>query len=150
RSGPDFAARMYRQRSSFHSMFDNAQMSLVKSDSLIVGEYLRLSRGAGEGEAAPLAALLEEAYRETVGLVEAAVGSPLLTAEPRLKRSIELRNPYIDPIHRLQVELLRRARAHAREEAGEGEPPAAEMPAELERPLLLSVQGISAGVRNTG
>jgi len=48
------------------------------------------------------------------------------------------RNPYIDPIHRLQVELLRRARA---------EPQGLDA---LERPLLLSVQGIAAGVRNTG
>ena len=47
-------------------------------------------------------------------------------------------NPYIDPIHRIQVELLRRARA---EENGLDT---------YERPLLLSVQGISAGVRNTG
>jgi phosphoenolpyruvate carboxylase len=57
---------------------------------------------------------------------------------PGSRRSIGLRNPYIDPIHRLQVELLRRARA---------EPQGLDA---LERPLLLTVQGIAAGVRNTG
>jgi phosphoenolpyruvate carboxylase len=50
-----------------------------------------------------------------------------------------VRNPYIDPIHRVQVELLRRRRRT------EGEPEPA-----LERALLLSIQGVAAGMRNTG
>ncbi|WP_425147155.1 phosphoenolpyruvate carboxylase [Deinococcus sp.] len=130
--GTPLAREMYQGWPFFRSMLDNAQMSLAKSDLSIFEEYLRL------GPSSELAGKLEAAYRQTVRLVEDAVGAELLHAEPRLRRSIELRNPYIDPIHRLQVELLRRARATA---AGLDE---------LERPLLLSVQGISAGVRNTG
>ncbi|RYZ64944.1 MAG: phosphoenolpyruvate carboxylase, partial [Proteobacteria bacterium] len=57
-----------------------------------------------------------------------------------MRRSIDARNPYIDPIHRVQVELLARRRALGTERAG---------PA-LERALLLSIQGIAAGMRNTG
>ncbi|WP_424951750.1 phosphoenolpyruvate carboxylase [Deinococcus sp.] len=139
--GPDLAGEMYRGWPFFRSVLDNAQMSLAKSDLLIFEEYTRLVP-KGEQDHAQLAAQLEAAYRDTVRAIEAVVGEDLLSGEPRLKRSIELRNPYIDPIHRLQVELLRRSR---QVEGG-----VEQMPAELERPLLLSVQGISAGVRNTG
>ena len=139
--GPELGGEMYQRWPFFRSILDNAQMSLAKSDLLIFEEYTRLI-GAGETERLGLAADLEAAYRATVQAVQTVVGAELLSAEPRLKRSIELRNPYIDPIHRLQVELLRRSRGLEGGSAG--------MPTELERPLLLSVQGISAGVRNTG
>jgi phosphoenolpyruvate carboxylase len=139
--GPELAGEMYRGWPFFRSVLDNAQMSLAKSDLLIFEEYTRLVAAAETGNA-ELAARLEQAYRDTVLAVQEVVGEELLSSEPRLKRSIELRNPYIDPIHRLQVELLRRSR---QVEGG-----VEQMPAELERPLLLSVQGISAGVRNTG
>lgn len=130
--GPELGREMYAQWPFFRSVLDNAQMSLAKSDMLIFKEYLRL------GADTPLAAHILEAFARTVALVEGIVGRELLAAEPRLKRSIELRNPYIDPIHRIQVELLRRSRATA------------DGLDALERPLLLSVQGIAAGVRNTG
>ncbi|MBL9037590.1 MAG: phosphoenolpyruvate carboxylase, partial [Archangium sp.] len=55
--------------------------------------------------------------------------------------SINLRNPYIEPIHRVQVELLRRARAYGDDEA---------LPEALERSLVLSLHGVAAGMRNTG
>ena len=139
--GPALGSEMYQGWPFFRSVLDNAQMSLAKSDLLIFEEYTRLIN-AGETGRTALAADLEAAYRATVHAVEVVVGAELLSAEPRLKRSIELRNPYIDPIHRLQVELLRRSRGLEGGSSG--------MPLELERPLLLSVQGISAGVRNTG
>ncbi|WP_027460903.1 phosphoenolpyruvate carboxylase [Deinococcus murrayi] len=130
--GPELAGTMYREWPFFRSVLDNAQMSLAKTDLLIFEEYLRLT------PASPLAARLKDAYADTVRLVEEAVGAELLAGEPRLRESIRLRNPYIDPIHRIQAELLRRARA---EPGGEEA---------FERPLLLSLQGIAAGVRNTG
>ncbi|MDV6375196.1 phosphoenolpyruvate carboxylase [Deinococcus arenicola] len=130
--GPDAAREMYAAWPFFRTVLDNAQMSLAKSDPLIFEEYLRLLGPH------PLADALQAAYRETVELVEAVVGAELLANEPRLRESIGLRNPYIDPIHRIQVELLRRARA---EEGGLDT---------FERPLMLSLQGIAAGVRNTG
>ncbi len=130
--GPELGREMYAGWQFFRSILDNAQMSLAKTDLSIFAEYLRLTRPS------PLADRLVAAHAAAVALVEATVGGPLLVGEPRLARSIALRNPYIDPIHRLQVELLRRARA---------EPQGLDA---LERPLLLSVQGIAAGVRNTG
>ncbi|ADV67716.1 phosphoenolpyruvate carboxylase [Deinococcus maricopensis] len=129
--GVPLARELYAQWPFFRSMLDNAQMSLAKSDLLIFDEYLTLGGPA-------LGPDLKAAYADTVALVQDIVGADLLRNEPRLHESIGLRNPYIDPIHRLQVELLRRAR---REDGGLDR---------YERPLLLSVQGIAAGVRNTG
>lgn len=136
--GPELARELYAAWPFFRSMLDNAQMSLAKTDLLIFEEYLHLA-GAGEG-GGELAGRLRAAYAETVALVQEAVGAELLASEPRLRESIRLRNPYIDPIHRVQVELLRRARAAGGEKQAD----------ETGRPLLLSLQGIAAGVRNTG
>ena len=62
----------------------------------------------------------------------------LLAGSPVLRRSIDVRNPYVDPINLVQVELLRRLRS------GEGEE------SELRDALLITVNGIAAGMRNTG
>ncbi|GAA5438071.1 phosphoenolpyruvate carboxylase [Deinococcus aquaticus] len=132
--GPDLAREMYASWPFFRTVLDNAQMSLAKSDPLIFDEYLRLN----DQQNHPLAVMLKAAYHDTVTLVQQIVGADLMASEPRLKESISLRNPYIDPIHRIQVELLRRSRAT---DGGLDE---------FERPLLLSIQGIAAGVRNTG
>jgi len=130
--GPELARDMYANWPFFRTILDNAQMSLAKSDFLVFSEYLRL------GDHERLATGLHSAYDQTVALVQEVVGSGLMENEPRLRESINLRNPYIDPIHRIQVELLRRSRSV---EGGLDE---------YERPLLLSLQGIAAGVRNTG
>ena len=70
------------------------------------------------------------------------VGTPeLLDRQPVLQRSIRLRNPYVDPMNAIQVELLRRYR----------DPDAGEDERELvRRPLLRSIAGIAAALRNTG
>ena len=134
--GLETAQRMYAEWPFFRSVLDNAQMSLAKSDPLVFAEYLSLL-GEHEG-GARLAEHLQEAFARTVEAVEDVVGGELLSGEPRLLDSIRLRNPYIDPIHRIQVELLKRARSR---EGGLDE---------FERPLLLTLQGVAAGVRNTG
>lgn len=128
------AQEMYQQWPFFRTIIDNAQMSLAKSDPLIFAEYLTLLDDPEQ----PLAKQIQERYLATVQDVEKVVGHPLLDNEPHLKESIQLRNPYIDPIHRIQVELLRRAR---KTENGLDE---------YEQPLMLTLQGISAGVRTTG
>jgi phosphoenolpyruvate carboxylase len=129
------AREMYAEWPFFRSMIDNAQMSLAKADMTIFRAYASLARDGA------LAAHIEAAFDRAADLVSRVTGGPLLRDEPVLARSIQLRNPYIEPIHRLQVELLRRARRLAHDE---------QMPWELERPLLLSLHGISAGMRNTG
>ena len=132
---------MYRDWQFFRSMIDNAQMSLAKSDPLVFLEYLTLAEADDQRQ---LAQSLQVAYNRTITLLEQVTGQALLENEPRLRESIRLRNPYIDPIHRIQVELLRRVR----EAGGTAEEKLAAE--EYGRALLLTLQGISAGVRNTG
>ena len=66
----------------------------------------------------------------------------VLVRQPTLARSIELRNPYVDPLSFIQLDLLRRKRALV----AAGKP----VPHELDRALLLTINGIAAGLRNTG
>ncbi|HEY1099861.1 MAG TPA: phosphoenolpyruvate carboxylase [Myxococcota bacterium] len=117
---------------AFRSLLDNLQMSLAKSDDVILRAYLELDE-----QRSPLGPLLLDARARTIALVEDITEAPLLSHEPHLLRSIALRNPYIEPIHRAQVELLRRSRA--------GDRTAVE-----DRALLSTILGIAAGVRNAG
>lgn len=132
----DVARDMYQNWQFFRSVLDNAQMSLAKSDMQVFRAYLSLAPHLPE-----LGQKIQQAYEEAVDLIKQVVQGEVLDNEPNLRKSILLRNPYIEPIHRLQVELLKRFRTLP-PESMEGSP--------LERSLLLSIQGIAAGVRNTG
>ncbi len=129
------SAKLYQEWAFFRSLLDNAQMSLSKSDMGIFKRYADLS------EHQILRDSILEEYARAVKHVKAAIGGDLLESEPRLRRSIEVRNPYVDPIHIVQVELLRRYRSMPHDNPER---------ATLERALLLSIQGIAAGLRNTG
>ena len=87
-------------------------------------------------------ALIADEHARIVAAVLATVDEQgLLDRHPALQRSVRLRNPYVDPMNAIQVELLRRYR----------DPAAGEAERELvRRPLLRSVAGISAALRNTG
>lgn len=85
-----------------------------------------------------LGAELRRRFEETVSAVLAVTGhSRLLEDNAKLRRLIEMRNPYIDPINILQVELLRRTRQDPDNRL-------------LKEALLLTINGIAAGMRNTG
>ncbi|MDQ3037101.1 MAG: phosphoenolpyruvate carboxylase, partial [Myxococcota bacterium] len=133
--GVELGRELYAGAPFFRSMLDNAQMALAMSDAAIFRAYLTL---APSGD--PLGARILAAREETIRLVVDITGAPLLAGEPAIARSIALRNPYVEPIHRLQVELLRRARAGSERDVDP----------QLERALLLSIHGIAAGVRNAG
>jgi phosphoenolpyruvate carboxylase len=80
----------------------------------------------------------EQEYERTVSAVLAITRqTELLQSNPVLARSIKLRNPYVDPMHLIQVDLLRRKRT------GEDTP-------EVNRAISATISGISAGLRNTG
>ncbi|MDP2343477.1 MAG: phosphoenolpyruvate carboxylase [Deltaproteobacteria bacterium] len=130
--GVPMCRRMLAGWPSFRSLLDNLQMSLAKSDEVIFRAYLSL-----DDVKSPLAAQLLEARARTVQQVEEITEGPLLAHEPHLSKSIALRNPYIEPIHRAQVELLHRSRR--------GERTVVE-----DRALLSTILGIAAGVRNAG
>ncbi|HEX7002909.1 MAG TPA: phosphoenolpyruvate carboxylase [Trueperaceae bacterium] len=128
---------MYREWPFFRTILDFAQMSLAKADMGIFQSYLELVEPELRERFWPL---IEREHRLSVELVELATGSPLLEHDLTLARAIELRNPYVDPISHLQVELLKRLRNGGDEQGRE----------ELEYAMLVTLIGISAGLRNTG
>ena len=85
----------------------------------------------------PLGARIIEARARAIALVEETCEASLLAHEPHLLRSIHLRNPNIEPIHRAQIELLLRSRR-------DGRTP------HTDRALLATILGIAAGVRGAG
>jgi phosphoenolpyruvate carboxylase len=123
--------RLYREWPFFRALVENLEMTLAKSSLGIARQYLALVDG-GEG----LFARIEAERERTIAAVLAVTESQaLLDRHPVVQRSVALRNPYVDPMNALQVELLRRHRA--------GDESA-------RRPLLRSIAGISAALRNTG
>lgn len=130
---------MYRHWAFFKSMIDNLEMTLAKSSMSIARSYLQLARDTpGSAE---LWERIAHEHALTVSSVLAVRGTEtLLEHQPVLKRSIELRNPYVDPMNYVQVELLGRYRASSSD--GERD--------EVGRLLARSIAGIAAALRNTG
>jgi len=130
----DELRRLYRGWPFFAALVEGVEMSLAKSSMEIAERYLELVGDETSGSAAFSALRLEhDRTRDAVlGIVEAR---ELLDRHPVLQESIRLRNPYVDPMNAIQVELLRRHRA--------GDETAL-------RPVLRSIAGIAAALRNTG
>ena len=134
----DLLAEMYRDWAFFRTTIDNAQMSLCKADMHIARLYADL---AGEDVAGAVFPSISAEYARTEQALLRITGfDQLLDNEPWLQKAIRLRNPYVDPINYIQVALLRRLRRT-------GDPDEAEA---LRSVVLLSVNGIAAGLRNTG
>jgi phosphoenolpyruvate carboxylase len=133
--GPDLAD-MAQRWPFFRAFLSNVQMVLAKTDLDIARLYVdRLVPAEHRG---PFATVQAE-FGRTVDSVMAVLGTTsLLEDDPVLARTLEIRAAYLDPIHVLQVELL--ARSRARDEGS----------AALRRALLLSINGIANGLRNTG
>lgn len=139
RDGLVLLQRMYHEWPFFTTLIDNAQMILSKADMRIARSYADLveDRKLGEQIFGDIAA----EHARTVRSVLLITGQEqLLDHTPILQRSIERRNPYIDPLSAIQVELLRRLR----------DMPDEDDPHELRETVLLSINGIAAGLKNTG
>jgi phosphoenolpyruvate carboxylase len=131
-------ATMYRDWPFFRTMIDNSQVSMRKADMLIAGVYASLADPADRDSV--FTRIREEFERTEAAICRLTGQRDLLDDAPWLKRSIKVRNPYIDPMNYIQVALLRRLRSgHAPAETDE-----------LKDAVLLSVNGIAAGLRNTG
>ena len=139
--GLDRLRIMLRDFPLFLDMIRNIETALAKSDFGIARLYASVMPDVAVRER--LFRMLEAEFLRTRSMVLLISGqSDLLEQNPVLARSIRLRNPYVDPISWIQVELLRRKRIST-EAAVTGE-------ASLNRAITATINGISAGLRNTG
>ncbi|MDG0873740.1 phosphoenolpyruvate carboxylase [Paenibacillus thiaminolyticus] len=131
---------MYRHYSFFQSMIDSLQMALAKADLVIAKEYSGMVKDDAVRER--IFSQIEEEYKLTSDLILKITGQQeILDNVPVIQESIRLRNPYVDPLSYMQVGLVSELRELR--EAGNDNPI-------LLREVLLTINGIAAGLRNTG
>ncbi len=136
--GADVLRRAYREWPLFGVLLENAEMSLAKTDRLIGERYLAL------GGREDLTEMVLAEYDLTRRLVLTVTGHDRLLANRHvLSRAVSLRDPYVDALSYLQLRALAALR--------EADPaPPDEEQDRLERLLLLTVNGVAAGLQNTG
>jgi phosphoenolpyruvate carboxylase len=128
--------RMVTEFPLFTDLIGNVEMALAKADLNIAQLYASLMPDGATRD--DIFTMLREEFERTRQVVLEITGQVrVLERNPVLARSIQLRNPYVDPMSIIQVEMLRRKRA------GDSSP-------ELQRVIGATISGISAGLRNTG
>ncbi len=132
---------MYAGWPFFRTLLENAEMSLLKADLGIAGLYadlvpdLQLRR--------EIFTRIQAEYRRTAEAILAISGQQaLMDSDPIIQRSVQLRNPYVDPLNYIQVEMLRRLRSLPDADGPEAAP--------LREVIVFTINGIAAGLRNTG
>ena len=145
-SNPNGLAQLQTMARDFPLFLDiirNVEMALAKADFGIARLYASLVED--EALRTRVFTTLEAEFNLTTRMVLAITGQKaLLETNPVLERSIRLRNPYVDPMSLIQVELIRRKRALPSDAQDSAEA------AELNRAISATINGISAGLRNTG
>ena len=138
--GEKLLREMYQQWPFFQTAIANAQLTMCKADMSIASIYASLVEDPGIRERV-LTRILEEFRRAEKAVLTVTGQGELLENEPVLARSIKLRNPYVDPLNYLQVEMIRRHRGRRLKKADrEG----------IRAVLELTVNGIAGGLKNTG
>lgn len=128
---------MYKEWSFFQATINNLQMALLTADMGSAKAYLELVED-------PQAAkrifenIVDEYERTKAALLKVSDNEALLSHSPNIKESVHLRNPYVDPLNILQVDLIRKLRETSNP------------PEELEIDVLLTINGVAAGLVNTG
>lgn len=144
--GVERVRKMRREWPFFASTLDAIAVSLAQADMAIAARYADLMHDEDPVVARRLFTRIAldhgRAVRAIRTIFDRTEGSGPLHPASTLARSIELRNPYVDPLSIIQIELVRRKRALQRE--------GREVPPELERAILLTINGIAAGLRSTG
>jgi len=135
RHGTAALAEMVRDWPFLRTLIDDVEMVLAVADFSIAARYARLAGALGERYFPLLRAEFDRAAAHVLALKREGA---LLDADPALQRSIRLRNPYVDPMSLLQIDLLERWRAAGRPDD------------DLFRALMASVRGIAQGLQSTG
>jgi phosphoenolpyruvate carboxylase len=137
----DLLQEMYQAWPFFTALIDNTEMSLLKADMGIAALYTTLApdpRPAGQ-----IFARIRDEFERTTRLLNRITGhTELMDSDPTLQKQIQRRNPYVDPLNYIQVETLRRLRSLPPHETGQAEA--------LREVMVLTINGIAAGLRNTG
>ncbi len=132
---------MYDGWPFFNALIKNAEMSLVKADLGIAALYSELM--PDRALAGRILARIRDEYQRTRDAVLAITGqSELMESETVIQRSVNRRNPYVDPLNYIQVEMLRRLRALPDPESLEAD--------SLREVIVFTINGIAAGLKNTG
>ncbi len=132
---------MYAGWPFFRALLNNAEMSFLKADMDIAALYSGLVPNKTFAQGIFQTIQTEfELTRKTVLDITGHV--ELMDSEPDLQRSIHLRNPYIDPLNYIQVELLKRLR-------GLNDPEGEDLES-MREAMILTINGIASGLRNTG
>jgi phosphoenolpyruvate carboxylase len=132
--------KMQRDWPFFKTLLSNMDMVIAKSDLALASRYAELVQDAKLRKKI-LADIEAEWHRTAKALAFITGEKSRLANNPSLARSIQHRFPYIDPLHHLQVELIRRFRAGKNEE---------DRDERVQRGIHISINGIAAGLRNTG
>lgn len=130
---------MYARWPFFRTVVDKLDMVLAKTDMGIAARYAGLVSD-GRLRAAVFGRIRREHADTMKAFFEITGAKTLLESNPTLAHSLRNRNPYIDPLNHLQVDLLRRLRSRKKESDGD----------ELRRAVHLTINGVAAGLRNSG
>jgi len=131
---------MLAQWPFFANFISNVEMTLAKADLEVARLYVQ---GLVPQHLRHVFTTIADEFEQTVGQVLWLTGEPvLLAAQPALARTLKVRDENLLPLHQLQVELLGRVRQCRKEER--------EVPADLQRAMSLTINGIATGLRNTG
>ncbi|MET0291310.1 MAG: phosphoenolpyruvate carboxylase [Steroidobacteraceae bacterium] len=133
--GLDTLRGAYAEWHFFGALIDDLEASLARTDLRVAHSYSSLASDALRRFEAPLDAEYVLARDHVLSIKQSA---ELLDSDRTMQRAVQLRNPYVDPMHQMQVDLLRRWRASGRQDE------------DLFKALLASVSGIAAGLQTTG
>ncbi len=139
--GLDFLRQMHGSWSFFRTLLESAELSLMKADMQIASQYSGLV--PDRALAQKIYAMIQAEYERTVRAVLAIKDQhELMEGEPVIQHSTRQRNPYVDPLNFLQVEMLRKLRSLT--------DPAGKEAHAIREVIVLTINGIAAGLRNTG
>jgi len=132
---------MYTDWPFFQSMLDNTEMSLLKADMDIASLYMQLVTDHDLGQT--MFDRIHDEYDRTQNTILSISGHrSLMEKEPVTQNAVQVRNPYVDPLNYLQVEILKRLRSNQDTNDSELET--------LREAMALTINGIAAGLKNTG